>query len=66
MKKGLFCKLLILLLFITFIISKDYYELLEITRDSSKKEMKKNYRRLSKKYHPDKNTGMFLFKIYQT
>ncbi len=34
---------------------QDYYETLGISRDASKDEIKKAYRKLSKKYHPDLN-----------
>ncbi len=35
----------------------DYYEILEVTRESTDTEIKKSYRRLAVKYHPDKNPG---------
>lgn len=34
---------------------KDYYKTLEINKDASNEEIKQTYRRLAKKYHPDKN-----------
>ena len=46
-----------LLLIIETVMAKDYYEILGVARDASTRQIKKAFRSLSMKYHPDKNRG---------
>lgn len=41
--------------------TKDYYKILEVSRNATHLEIKKSYRRLALQYHPDKNFGNQLY-----
>jgi molecular chaperone DnaJ len=39
------------------VVKRDYYEVLSVTRTASGDEIKRSYRRLAMKFHPDRNAG---------
>ncbi|TFK28105.1 DnaJ-domain-containing protein [Coprinopsis marcescibilis] len=46
---------LLLLLFVVFVTATDYYKVLDVHKSASDKDIRAAYKRLSKKWHPDKN-----------
>ena len=38
-------------------MEKDYYTILGVSRNATKEEVKKRYRKLAAQYHPDKHIG---------
>lgn len=45
----------IILVSLTLVHGKDFYDILDVPKGADEKQIKLSYRQLSKKYHPDKN-----------
>ena len=45
----------VLVLLPLVLAAEDYYKILGLKKSASEKDIKRAYRNLSKKYHPDKN-----------
>lgn len=45
----------LLLLLPLSLCAEDYYKILGLDKSASERDIKRAYRKLSKKYHPDKN-----------
>ncbi|KAL1967862.1 hypothetical protein VTN77DRAFT_2551 [Rasamsonia byssochlamydoides] len=53
----IFAALSLLLLLPLSLCAEDYYKILGLDKSASERDIKRAYRTLSKKYHPDKNPG---------
>jgi DnaJ family protein C protein 16 len=52
-----FSLLAVLLLALCALADTDYYQLLGVARNANDQQLKKAFKKLSLKYHPDKNKG---------
>ncbi|CAF1161367.1 unnamed protein product [Rotaria sp. Silwood1] len=55
MKINTWIQYVVLLICLIIVAAKDFYEILGVKRDATEKEIKRKFRQLALKYHPDKN-----------
>ncbi|CAF0888558.1 unnamed protein product [Adineta steineri] len=55
MDTAIWIQLITLIICLNAVAAKDYYEVLGVKRDASDKDIKRRFRQLALKYHPDKN-----------
>ena len=46
-------------------MAEDLYKILEVNESASQDEIKKSYRKLSMKYHPDKNKDPAVVELFK-
>lgn len=55
--KQLFLAVILLVILNQGLCGEDYYKLLGVRKEASDKDIRKAFRKLAMKYHPDKNPG---------